>query len=246
MMQILQVLLLALVQADQSAIEKELVTETPDYKEILDNHAHYSRKLLKLKFFPHVTLGFVTPWNGHGYDIANHLSSKFTYVSPVWFYIKPRGSSFAIEGEHDVDLKWVNDLKNNTLIVPRFSFSDFENNHYMNLLQSTAQHNIIAENILDLCSKYSFDGAVLEIHVPAYLVDFVKSVSTVLKAANLKLLLVIGPSRNDQSDFKSEHYTHLYKDVDAFCLMTYDYSNPAHPGPNSPIWWAEESVGKLR
>mgnify|MGYP001203580839 CR=1 FL=1 len=33
--------------------------------------------------------------------------------------------------------------------------------------------------------------------------------------------------------------------VDFFSLMTYDYSNPQRPGPNSPIQWVKKCVENL-
>ena len=49
--------------------------------------------------------------------------------------------------------------------------------------------------------------------------------------------------------FLAEDFSFLMEAVDYFSLMTYDYSNPARPGPNSPLPWAKRSfafVSKLR
>jgi chitinase domain-containing protein 1 len=37
--------------------------------------------------------------------------------------------------------------------------------------------------------------------------------------------------------FVGEDFRQLVDEVDYFSLMTYDYSSPARPGPNSPIQW---------
>jgi hypothetical protein len=29
-------------------------------------------------------LGYVTPWNAHGYDVAKSWGGKFSLVAPVW------------------------------------------------------------------------------------------------------------------------------------------------------------------
>jgi len=40
------------------------------------------------KFFPNEVLGYITPWNSAGFDVALQFQSKFTFLSPVWFQIK--------------------------------------------------------------------------------------------------------------------------------------------------------------
>jgi chitinase domain-containing protein 1 len=42
--------------------------------------------------------------------------------------------------------------------------------------------------------------------------------------------------------FLAEDLQQLAEDVDYFSLMTYDYSSPARPGPNSPIQWVRRYV----
>uniref|UniRef100_A0A915DKP6 Chitinase domain-containing protein 1 n=1 Tax=Ditylenchus dipsaci TaxID=166011 RepID=A0A915DKP6_9BILA len=85
----------------------------------------------KRKFEAPVTLGYVTPWNNHGYDVAKWAAKKFTHISPVWFQIKSAvvdsQTSCSIGGTHDIDRGWMDDIrKNNTnaQIVPRFLLKD--------------------------------------------------------------------------------------------------------------------------
>ena len=40
--------------------------------------------------------------------------------------------------------------------------------------------------------------------------------------------------------FLGEDFGRLAENVDYFSLMTYDYSSPSRPGPNSPISWMEK------
>ena len=58
-----------------------------------------------------LSLGYVTPWNSHGYDVAKKFK-KFNVISPVWLQIKrkPRGK-YIVEGCHDIDQGWVNDVR---------------------------------------------------------------------------------------------------------------------------------------
>ena len=68
--------------------------------------------LVKQHFIPTgLSLGYVTPWNSHGYDVAKQFK-KFNMISPVWLQIKrkPRGK-YVVEGCHDIDQGWVNDVR---------------------------------------------------------------------------------------------------------------------------------------
>ena len=42
--------------------------------------------------------------------------------------------------------------------------------------------------------------------------------------------------------FLEDDFTKLAENVDFFSLMSYDYSSPSRPGPNSPIDWMERFV----
>jgi hypothetical protein len=33
-------------------------------------------------------LGYVTPWNGKGYTVAETFGAKFRYISPVWYQLR--------------------------------------------------------------------------------------------------------------------------------------------------------------
>eukprot|EP00761_Pharyngomonas_kirbyi_P008469 gb/GECH01008480.1/.p1 GENE.gb/GECH01008480.1/~~gb/GECH01008480.1/.p1 ORF type:complete len:418 (+),score=108.15 gb/GECH01008480.1/:1-1254(+) len=47
------------------------------------------------------------------------------------------------------------------------------------------------------------------------------------------------------SAFTADDFEALSSIVDRFSLMTYDYSNPSSPGPNSPISWCRSSIEYL-
>jgi len=68
---------------------------------ILRNHKSMNQQFTKS--FENPSLGFVTPWNNYGYNIAKLLNAKFTYISPVWYQIVPNNGKFALQGQHDVD-----------------------------------------------------------------------------------------------------------------------------------------------
>ena len=79
---------------------------------------------VNIKRFQGETLGYVTPWNGHGYDCAKRYGNKFTYVAPVWLQIRHTSSrTIEITGTHDIDSDWMEAVRaTSTLMVPRFMF----------------------------------------------------------------------------------------------------------------------------
>lgn len=54
-------------------------------------------------------------WNSHGYDIAKWFANKFTHICPVWLQarLNPEETNIIIEGAHDIDYRWMQDVKNN-------------------------------------------------------------------------------------------------------------------------------------
>ena len=47
--------------------------------------------------------------NSKGYEIAEHLSAKFTHVSPVWLQLRwdAAAAAFSVTGQHDIDADWM-------------------------------------------------------------------------------------------------------------------------------------------
>ena len=44
-----------------------------------------------------------------GYEIAEHLNTKFTHISPVWFQLRwdATAAAFSVAGQHDIDAAWM-------------------------------------------------------------------------------------------------------------------------------------------
>jgi chitinase domain-containing protein 1 len=80
------------------------------------------------KSFRGPVLGYVTPWNSHGYDIAKNFGGKFSLVSPVWLQVTVSSNEdYLIGGAHDVDKGWMADVRNKgAKIVPRLLFERCE------------------------------------------------------------------------------------------------------------------------
>ena len=63
-------------------------------------------------------LGFVTPWNGLGYDVAKSNEKHVKLISPVWLQIRPNQKNppvFEITGVHDVDMGWMKEVKSKNI-----------------------------------------------------------------------------------------------------------------------------------
>lgn len=44
--------------------------------------------------------------------MAKIFANKFTHISPVWLQVKRKGNeNYEIAGTHDVDVKWMTDVK---------------------------------------------------------------------------------------------------------------------------------------
>lgn len=112
------------------------------------------------KFFGE-TLGYVTPWNNRGYDLAKRFRTKFTYISPVWLQIRenPQTKKPIITGQHDIDRQWIRDVQGDKAtgpaIVPRVVY---ERNKL-----SSSDVPIIGDLLLELVQKEKLDGIVFEV-----------------------------------------------------------------------------------
>ncbi|KAJ4768557.1 Chitinase domain-containing protein 1 [Rhynchospora pubera] len=103
-----------------SVYERGLVTPDISYKDILAENERVSENRSH-RHFVNPVLAYVTPWNSKGYDMAKVFNSKFTHISPVWYQLKSEGNKLILQGQHDVDLGWISELRKggNLLVVPR-------------------------------------------------------------------------------------------------------------------------------
>ncbi len=54
-------------------------------------------------------LGYVTPWNGRGYDVAKADRGRLTHVSPVWYQLNTASGSLVLSGSQDKG--WIADVR---------------------------------------------------------------------------------------------------------------------------------------
>ncbi|KAL5015362.1 hypothetical protein ScPMuIL_009632 [Solemya velum] len=243
--------------SDQNVIGRGLVQEDAKSKDILKEHKAYCDREREVKVFQGDTLAYVTPWNNHGYDIAKLFGHKFTYVSPVWLQVKRRpGGSFQVQGAHDVDAGWVSEVTRGKKIqmMPRILFDGWSGEDYQALFSNEDVIEDCIEAILKVVQEYDFPGIVVEIwsqlggHRRLDLVHFLTHMAETFHEYDKLLILVIPPpvyANNVSGMFSRDEFDKLAPVVDGFSLMTYDYSNPSRPGPNSPILWVKQCVEML-
>lgn len=243
--------------SDKNVIDRGLVTENVKSKDITKEHRSYCDTEREIKQFDGDTLAYVTPWNNHGYDIAKIFSQKFTYVSPVWLQVvrKPSGA-FVIQGGHDIDKGWVDDVTkgNFAKMVPRVLFDGWAVEDFEALFNSEDLTEDCIDAILTFIKKYKFAGVVVEIwsqlggRKNIGLVHFLTHFGEEFHKQKKKFILVIPPplyGKTQRGMISKKEFAALEPVVDAFSLMTYDFSSPSRPGPNSPIDWVKACVEDL-
>lgn len=242
--------------AELSVLERGLVVSDLHWKDVVREEKKHCLHIQKT--FQGPVLGYVTPWNSHGYDVAKTFGSKLTSVSPVWLQLRRRGpETFDVTGLHDHDPGWVKAVrKSNKKIrmVPRLLFDGWSYQDYMSVLGSEDEIEELASELTDVAKTEGFDGFTLELwsqlggNKRKELVHFVKHICEALKAKKLDCILVIPPavtSLGQPGMFGREEFEQLAPVVDGFSLMTYDYSSGAKPGPSAPLPWVRDCVLQL-
>lgn len=244
-------------QKPNSVYDRGLVDEKPLVRDILKYHQTYHQDTTT-RYFNNSILGYVTPWNNKGYDIAKTWAPKFNYISPVWLQIKRQSANvYLITGLHDVDHAWMKTLKqrgspSNLRILPRILFDNWQPADLTAFFEGPkSEQEALIKEVKKTCRQWKFDGIVLEILSQAgkymqHAVDFTKLLGLELAEANFDLILVYPPYRGyPRDDFFVEAFDALYQYVTGFSLMTYDFSNPQNPGANAPLYWMKICVEKL-
>ncbi|KAM6961011.1 chitinase domain-containing protein 1 [Aplochiton taeniatus] len=239
--------------AELSVLERGLVVSDPQWKDIVKEEKRYCSPIKRT--FQGPVLGYITPWNSHGYDITKMFGSKLTSVSPVWLQLRRRGpESFHVTGVHDHDPGWVKAVrKSNKKIrmVPRVLFDGWSYQDYKSVLENEDEIEELGSELVDVAKTEGFDGFTLELwsqlggNMRKELVHLIKHICETLKAKKLDCILVIPPavtSSGQPGMFDREEFEQLAPVVDGFSLMTYDYSNSGRPGPSSPLPWIKECV----
>ncbi|XP_057692918.1 chitinase domain-containing protein 1 [Corythoichthys intestinalis] len=242
--------------ASESVSERELVVTAVHWKDVVKEEKRYWAKIKKN--FKGAVLGYVTPWNSHGYDIAKLFGPKLTSVSPVWLQLHRRWREhFEVTGLHDHDESWVEAVRNSNKevrIVPRLLFDDWSYQDYVSVMSSEDEIEELGSVLVQVAKSEKFDGYTLELwtqlagHKRKELVHLITHTCETLRANQLDCILVIPPpvtSTGKPGMFGREEFEQLVQVVDAFSLMTYDYSSGLKPGPNAPLSWVKECILQL-
>nr|XP_031360915.1 chitinase domain-containing protein 1 isoform X2 [Lonchura striata domestica] len=246
------------LHSDKNVQDRGLVVVDPKAKDIILEHKSYCSKM-KERHFSGDVLGYITPWNNHGYDIAKIFGNKFTLISPVWLQVKRRGKErFQFTGLHDADQGWMKDVRKtsrNIKIVPRILFDGWTYQDFESVFGSEDEIEELSKNMVLLAKNENFDGFVVEVwsqlgnQKQTELIHLLTHLSEALHEAQLKLILVIPPAvaagTNQPGMFTKKEFDQLASSIDSFSLMTYDYSAPHRPGPNSPLPWVRACVEVL-
>uniref|UniRef100_A0A8D3ARI1 Chitinase domain-containing protein 1 n=1 Tax=Scophthalmus maximus TaxID=52904 RepID=A0A8D3ARI1_SCOMX len=236
-----------------SVLDRGLVVSDPQWKDIVKEEKRHCAPIKRT--FQGPVLGYVTPWNSHGYEVAKMFGSRLTSLSPVWLQVRRRGhETFDVTGLHDHDSGWVKAVRKSNKkvrMVPRLLFDGWSYQDYMSVLGSEDEIEELGTAALQ---TEGFDGFTLELwsqlggNKRKELVHLVKHICESLKAKRLDCILVIPPavtSTGQPGMFGREEFEQLAPVVDGFSLMTYDYSSGARPGPSSPLPWVRDCVLQL-
>ena len=239
--------------------ERGLIVSNPKIRDIIRDHNAYTTTQLDIKKTNGTVLGYVTPWNGHGYKIAKIFAKKFTHICPVWLQLKMDAENFKtrIEGVHDVDFQWMKAVRAGNpdiKIVPRLIFDQWNQQELHALFEEQSMAGIIAKQLIASAEKYEFDGYVLEmwnafaVQQRDQVIHLIAKIYAHFKKNGLQLMLVVPPPihHGGRPGILTRHdVERLAPYVHGFSVMTYDYSSIQRPGPNSPIDWVRECIKLL-
>ncbi|KAJ8406623.1 hypothetical protein AAFF_G00301970 [Aldrovandia affinis] len=241
--------------AEKPVQDRGLVVLDPAWREIVREERRPGPQSSALRNFQGSVLGYITPWNSHGYDIAKVFGSKLTSISPVWLQLRRRGQeSFHVTGLHDHDAGWVKAVRKGNKkisILPRLLFDGWSYQDYTSALDSEDEIEELGRELVEVAKVEGFDGFVLEVwsqlggNKRKELVHLVTHICESLHAHKLSCVLVIppavAPGSGQPGMFGRDDFEKLAPVVDSFSLMTYDFSTPGRPGPSSPLPWCELS-----
>uniref|UniRef100_A0A0G2K3D1 Chitinase domain-containing protein 1 n=1 Tax=Rattus norvegicus TaxID=10116 RepID=A0A0G2K3D1_RAT len=190
--------------SDKPVQDRGLVVTDIKAEDVVLEHRSYCSARARERNFAGEVLGYVTPWNSHGYDVAKVFGSKFTQISPVWLQLKRRGREmFEITGLHDVDQGWMRAVKKHAKgvrIVPRLLFEDWTYDDFRSVLDSEDEIEELSKTVVQVAKNQHFDGFVVEVwsqllsqkHVG--LIHMLTHLAEALHQARLLVILVIPPA----------------------------------------------------
>ncbi|XP_039696445.1 chitinase domain-containing protein 1 isoform X3 [Pteropus medius] len=239
--------------------DRGLVVTDPRPEDVVLEHRSYCSAKARERHFAGDILGYVTPWNSHGYDVAKVFGGKFTQISPVWLQLKRRGREmFEVTGLHDVDQGWMRAVRKQgrgLRIVPRLLFEDWTREDFRRVWDSEDEIEELSKAVVQVARDQHFDGFVVEVWSQLLsqkhmgLIHMLTHMAEALHQARLLAILVIPPAVTPGTEqlgvFTHKEFEQLAPVLDGFSLMTYDYPAVQQPGPNAPLSWVRACVQVL-
>uniref|UniRef100_G1PV10 Chitinase domain-containing protein 1 n=1 Tax=Myotis lucifugus TaxID=59463 RepID=G1PV10_MYOLU len=190
--------------AEKPVQDRGLVVTDPRAEDVVLEHRSYCSAKARERHFAGDVLGYVTPWNSHGYDVTKVFGAKFTLISPVWLQLKRHGRElFEVTGLHDVDQGWMRAIRKQAKglrIVPRLLFEDWTHKDFQSVWDSEDEIEELSRTLLLVAKSQHFDGFVVEVwsqllsqkHVG--LIHLLTHIAEALHQARLLIILVIPPA----------------------------------------------------
>ncbi|KAF6102715.1 chitinase domain containing 1 [Phyllostomus discolor] len=197
--------LLEKTQSSETPVQdRGLVVTDPRAEDVVLEHRSYCAAKARERHFAGDVLGYVTPWNSHGYDVAKVFGGKFTQISPVWLQLKRRGREmFEVTGLHDVDQGWMRAVRKQAKglrIVPRLLFEDWTHEDFRSVWDSEDEIEELSKTVVQVAKSQHFDGFVVEAWSQLLsqervgLVHMLTHMAEALHQARLVVILVIPPA----------------------------------------------------
>ena len=119
------------------------------------------------KRFAGPVLGYVTPWNARGYEVAERYAAKFTHLAPVWFQLKAVQATgdLHVAGQHEVNQTWLAGLRAGPRppkVVPRVLF-ELGYKDTLQILMDKDRGKASRTVLYELMKTHGLDGLVLEV-----------------------------------------------------------------------------------
>uniref|UniRef100_UPI00398EEDE5 chitinase domain-containing protein 1-like n=1 Tax=Pristiophorus japonicus TaxID=55135 RepID=UPI00398EEDE5 len=132
--------------------DRGLVVTDPKAKDIVKEQRSYCTAKVRERHFSGEVLGYITPWNSLGYEIAKTFSGKFTFISPVWLQIQRKGVQlYHVTGQHDIDQGWMKKVRAESKavsFVPRVLFDAWTYRDYESIFSSEDEIEELAEALV--------------------------------------------------------------------------------------------------
>jgi chitinase domain-containing protein 1 len=224
----------------------------------------------KNRSFPDLkVLGFITPWNDAGIEVAqvNAERGSLDIVVPVTFQVTPSGVEGGLDFDDDFYANWTKQSPSLTVasIYPRFVFERWALQDILELKRGTTRLGNIVNTIVDEVNARGCHGAVLEIWQSCLsagafrsgpkatsktkheTIRILRALGSAIRAAGVETILVLPPydaNSADQSGLVPIDFGRLKDSYEFFVIMTYDFSVPGsnQPGPMAPLQWCESVI----